>query len=99
MPTKDQFQELIDGTNYTWISINGVNGGKLTSKKNSDMYIFLPAGGYWSNMSLYDVGTNGYYWTTKYDHSPWSWYINCNSSHIYSSNQGTWQGFSVRAIK
>lgn len=41
--TQTQGQELIDGTNSTWTSINGVNGRKFISKTDSTKYIFLPA--------------------------------------------------------
>ena len=47
MFTQAQGQELIDGTNSTWTTINGINGRKFTSKTDTSKYIFLPAGGYW----------------------------------------------------
>lgn len=46
MPTREQLIELIANTTYEWTSINGVNGGKFTSKTDSSKYIFLPAAGY-----------------------------------------------------
>ena len=50
MPTKDQCQELINGTNYTWTSINKVNGRKFISNTDTSKYIFIPAAGYWDGM-------------------------------------------------
>ena len=53
MFTQAQGQELIDGTNSTWTTINGVNGRKFTSKTDSSKYIFLPAGGDWNYENHY----------------------------------------------
>ena len=53
MFTQTQGQELIDGTNSTWTTINGVNGRKFTSKTDSSKYIFLPAGGYWNSATFW----------------------------------------------
>jgi len=49
MPTKDEFQELIDNCNYLKIT-TGTHGIKLTSKINGN-YIFIPSGGYYNNIS------------------------------------------------
>ena len=64
MPTYKQTQDLINGTNHTWTTINGVNGGKFTSKTDSSKYIFLPAAGYWSYTSFFDAAIRCHYWTT-----------------------------------
>ena len=66
MFTQAQGQELIDGTNSTWTTINGVNGRKFTSKTDSSKYIFLPAGGFWLETTLHYIGSNGYYWSTNW---------------------------------
>ena len=59
MPTHKEFQELIENCNWTWITLNGRGGYKVTSRKNGNS-IFLPAAevveqasedsrvGYWS---------------------------------------------------
>ena len=107
MPTKDQYQELIAGTNYTWTTINGVNGGKFTSKTDSNMYIFLQAGGFWVEnpygLFLYNLGETGDYWCTKLYSSSQG-----NMLSIYSgsatadpasiSSTSRYRGLSVRAI-
>lgn len=45
MPTKAQYQELINETNNEWITIDGVVGRKFTNKTDSSKYIFIPAAG------------------------------------------------------
>lgn len=47
MPTEQQINELIENTNYSFTTINGVNGGKYTSKTDSNKYVFFPAAGQW----------------------------------------------------
>jgi serine/threonine protein kinase len=44
LPTKSEFQELIDNCTWTWTTQNGHKGYKVTSKKNGQS-IFLPAAG------------------------------------------------------
>ena len=49
MPTKADFQELIDNTDHEWVenfNESGVNGIKLTSKADTSKYIFIPAAGF-----------------------------------------------------
>ena len=65
MPTKTQFEELIDETDNEWTSINGVNGFKFTNKLDSSKYIFLPAAGYCRSSNLSSVGNEGRYWSSS----------------------------------
>ncbi len=55
MPTKEEFQELVDNCNVTWSIQNGVNGVLFTNRVNS---IFLPA-------SLSVAGFVGRYWSSS----------------------------------
>ena len=69
IPTKEDFDELLDENNCTWewTLQNGTNGYKVTSKKNGNS-IFLPAAGWRDGTSLYDEGSYGYYWSaTPYE--------------------------------
>ncbi|MBQ8865452.1 MAG: Ig-like domain-containing protein [Bacteroidaceae bacterium] len=63
MPSKEQFDELINGSNTTttWAIMNGVKGWKITSKSNGNS-IFLPAAGYRDGTRRSDVNSP-YYWT------------------------------------
>ena len=99
MPTKYQFSELINGTNNTWTTINGKNGIKFTSKKDSTKYIFLPAAGYWNYTSLFDVGYYGYYWTVSLINEFTSDILQFYNNRIYTSSQSRQRGLFVRAIQ
>ena len=41
MPTLTELQELINNTTYKWVTINGIKGGKFTSKTNPNAYAFF----------------------------------------------------------
>lgn len=43
LPTSTDIQELIDNTNYEFVTIDGMSGGKFTNKVDPSKYIFLPA--------------------------------------------------------
>ena len=62
MPTKDQWQELLDNTSVRETIQNGVHG-RLFTAENGNM-LFLPASGYrWGNVQS-DIGNKGYYWSS-----------------------------------
>ena len=67
LPTKGEFQELIDNCTWTWTTQNGHNGYKVTSKKNGNS-IFLPAAGWRLSTSSCSQGSCGRYWSaTPYE--------------------------------
>ena len=68
MPTRAEFQELIDECEWEWTQIEGVWGYKVTSF--NDQELFFPAGGFRADDLLKDAsgGTppaGGYYWTSE----------------------------------
>jgi uncharacterized protein (TIGR02145 family) len=65
MPTQAELQDLIYGTNYSWATINGVKGGKFTSKTNPNAYVFFPAAGEYRAGSILYVGTDVYLWSSS----------------------------------
>ena len=69
MPTTEEQQELINNCTWTWTTQNGVNGYKVTSKKNGNS-IFLPAAGCRNGSSLDNAGSYGLYglyWSSSLD--------------------------------
>lgn len=76
MPTLTDFQELYNECTWTWTTMNGKNGYKVSSRKNSS-YIFLPAAGYFGS-SLSIAGSSGFYWSSSLYAS--------NTSHAYGLN-------------
>ena len=64
MPTRAEQGELRENCTWTWTTQNGVNGYKVTSKKNGNS-IFLPAAGYRDVSSLSNAGSLGNYWSSS----------------------------------
>ncbi len=66
MPSVKEFQELIENCTWTWTSLNGVDGYRVTSKiaGYTDRSIFLPeAGGSWWAGPY--AGLRGNYWSSS----------------------------------
>lgn len=88
MPTNEEFEELLENTNVSWITLNGVNGFEFRSKTNGDNYIFIP--------TLYAMfsgrpipNTMAYVWTSTLNiGSPnyaYELVINTNIQHVAAS--------------
>ena len=63
MPTKADFEELINNCRGQYILQGGVWGVKFTSKTNGNS-IFLPTTGYKNDSALEQYNEKGYYWTS-----------------------------------
>lgn len=63
VPTKSELDELRGNCTWEWITLNGINGYRVTSKTNGNS-IFLPAAGCRNGTVTYDINSEGYYWTS-----------------------------------
>lgn len=99
LPTRSEFQELIDNCTWTWTEQNGHKGYKVTSKKNSQS-IFLPAAGYRRGDTLYYDGEYGDYWSStpneSGDNDAYGLYFNEGSRGVNWSDRNS--GRSVRPV-
>ena len=102
MPTITEFQELIDNCTWTWTTMNGVSGYKVTSKESgySSRSIFLPAAGCRDDTSLDGAGELGYYWSSSlYSVSPYdARYLFFHSGNHSSDYSSRYYGLSVRPV-
>jgi len=98
MPTFDQNKELLDECKWKWTKKKGVNGMKVTGPNGNS--IFFPASGfrYYSNGSLYYVGSYGYYWSASANFSNLGHYLYFSSSYWYWGINYRAYGFPVRAV-
>ena len=100
MPTKEQLQELIDGTTSTWTSQNGVKGRLFTSKTNGNS-IFVPAAGYGIYGSMHSVGSGGSLWSSSLNEDDanvaWGLYFYSDDVGLYGGDRC--YGQSVRGVK
>ncbi len=99
MPTRADFQELINNTTREWTTLNGVNGDKFTGTNGNS--IFLPAAGYrWDGM-LYNAGSRGYYWSSSlYEGDPYNaWNLGFGSGDVNADYDYRYSGRSVRPVR
>ncbi len=64
MPTRAEQDELREKCTWTWTTMNGQNGYKVTSKSNGNS-IFLPAAGNKNFSRLDGAGSLGNYWSSS----------------------------------
>ena len=102
-PSKDQFNELTNSayTTTEWIVQNGVNGMKVTSKKNGKN-LFIPAAGQrWKKLE--DVGKYGYYWSRSLEKGSLAAYLlafyNNDGLNIYDGLTPRPTGLTIRPVR
>ena len=61
MPTRDECYELMNKCSWTWTTINGTPGQKISGSNGKS--IFLPAAGHISGTKKESLGLYGNYWT------------------------------------
>ena len=101
MPTKAEFQELLDNCNVTWIDDyngTGVVGCIFISKANGKS-VFFPAAGDYSYSSPDHINYWGFYWSASWYSSSWSFYSFLSSDNQNVSVNGyRYYGQSVRGV-
>lgn len=95
MPTKTEFEELINNCTWTWDS---TNKGYTVTGSNSKS-IFIPASGYYSGTTFYSSGAGGRYWSTTCNDSSSAYYLSFSSSSCGMSDSGRYYGRSIRAVR
>lgn len=102
MPTRANWQELINNCTRTWTTQNGVKGYLFTGSNGNTL--FLPAAGCRHDTQFNNVGTGGYYWSSLlYTGNPQAAEGVCfdySGIIISGDNYGFSReiGFSVRAV-
>ena len=99
MPTKEEWQELINNTTVTWTTQNGVNGRRFTAMNGNSL--FLPAAGYRGGAGLNGAGMYGYYWSsslsTVYPYNAWNLNFRSYDCGVYDDSRQ--DGLSVRPVR
>ena len=95
MPTYKELNELRSKCTWTWTTIKGTKGYKVTGPNGNS--IFLPAAGYRSDRTLNCAGFDGYYWSVMRDGSSAnSLFFNSPNRSMNRYDRGL--GFTVRAV-
>ena len=99
IPTKAEWQELLDNTTAEWTTVNGVYGGKYTATNGSSL--FLPAASYRYGSELSYAGSYGLYWSASLDedYPSGAWFMGFDSDYQYVNGSYRGFGFSVRAVR
>ena len=103
MPTKEDFDELLDDTKVSHEVIQtatGIRYMKFTSLLNNN-YILVPLSGYCGESSLDNVGTNFYLWSSSLgsDNSNYAWFLDGSSNGVVNVNDSCrYYGFAVRPV-
>ena len=100
MPTDQQIDELRSECEWTWASLYGVNGYKVTGPNGK--FIFLPAAGCRDDSLLLNAGSDGLYWSnslrTDYMEFASAYDLYFNSSHVNWYYNNRHYGQSVRPV-
>ena len=101
IPTKAEWQELLDNTTAEWTTQNGVNGRKFTAANGNSL--FLPAAGYRYGSSLDLDGSRGACWSSSlyesYPGGAWNMFFSSDGQYVGSSRRNRGYGQSVRAVR
>ena len=100
MPTKAEFEELLNNTTVTWTTQNGVNGWLFTANDGSGNSLFLPAAGnYWEG-ELYNANDLGQYWSSSLntDFAGNAWCILFTMEYCRMDEFGRYYGNTVRPV-
>ncbi len=97
MPTRDEFEELLNKCAWEWFVYNGVNGYKITGTNGNS--IFMPAAGYRYYTSLDYAGSSGGYWSRTHDSSGGAYVLSFGSGYHRVSYSDRFNGRSVRPVK
>lgn len=98
MPTREEWNELLENTTNTWTTQNEVYGRLFTASNGASL--FLPAAGSRWNDELHYAGSLGYYWSSSlrtgnpYD----AWYLIFDSGNYLVDYDGRCLGASVRPV-
>ena len=102
LPTKEQFEELINQCTWKWMDKNGVFGYKITGPNGNS--IFLPHAGYWSGGRLVGKSSkSGYYMSRTRSDNDRFYILEFSpmwANSIYMAKWGYYENsYSVRYVK
>ena len=100
VPSPKQIRELLYNTTSEWITMDGVNGMKFTSKKDPSKSIFVPAAGYaWGGFVHYS-GSSGDVWSSvlNANNVDFGQFLYFNSNNVMPNWQGRAFGLPIRGV-
>lgn len=99
MPTREQFQELVDNCDWIRKTVNGVNGYLAVSRINGNT-IFFACSGYGFGSSWSGRGGIGVYWSASFSSARDARYLYFYSGGVNPQNYYyRYYGFAVRPVQ
>lgn len=104
MPSKGQFNALIDNSNTTniwvtgWTELGSDKGGRLITSKVNGISLFLAAAGFYQDGTPHGAGQNGYYWSYNLYNDSNSLRLSLDNDNFYVSASGRMNGMTVRPV-
>ena len=100
IPTKNEQEELLNNCKWEWITVNSINGYKVTGPNGNS--IFLPAAGYRDGTDFDSSGYYGNYWSSSLDddaiYSDFAYNSLFYSDNQVRVNRRRYYGLSVRPV-
>ena len=102
IPSQAEMDELLEKCTWTWTTMNGMSGYKVTSNVEGYIgnYIFLPAAGVCFEDIQSGVEMFGHYWTSSMSDASytaaWELYFNYNKPEYLSGSR--YNGYSIRPV-
>ena len=98
MPTLDEIKELKDCCTWTWTTLNGVNGYRVTGPNGNS--IFLPAAGCRFGSEVNGRGSDGIYWSSslRSSDSNYAYFLTFYSSLYDLKGDLRFYGLTVRPV-
>ena len=98
MPTIDEACELLFYCDWTWTTVNGVNGYIVSNKADAGKCIFLPATGERGDDTV-NGGRMGFYWcaTSSRAYAAYNMYF-FDDSHFYFDGDHREAGYPIRPV-
>ena len=102
MPTYQEIDDLNRKCDWTWTTMNGVNGYEVCGRGDyATNSIFLPGAGRSNGPSMGGEASYGYYWSSvPYSYDKWAGLLYFDpGDHYARNNYGRYQGQSVRPVQ
>ena len=101
MPTEQELRDLCQKCDWSWTSVNGVNGYSVRGRgAYASARIFLPCAGYGYGTSLDDAGSLGTYWSSvPGSDNDYAWSLYFGSGGRGTNDGDRYGGQSVRPVQ
>lgn len=99
MPSKEEWDELIEKCTWTWMMYNGVKGYKVKASNGNS--IFIPVAGFRMFSELNYSTTQAWYWSNTLKENfgnKNAWYLDFSSYYIDMSSAARECGLTVRPV-